>query len=190
MRLEEIVVVKVGKNISRVNEHEAKTLETYGYENLMEDLNGYSFNVKPNSHHNHWVNDTNVHLSEVGDVVFSFMSSKAAIVSGENAGKLINQNFAKLMISCEDLVPTYLCYLLNESFVMKQQMKISKQGSTVRKLTPAILKGLEVKLPDLKKQQIIGRAYLTLTKRQALAKFQLDLEEKLYLEILNQLEEK
>lgn len=190
MKLEEIVVVKVGKNISRVNEVDARTIETYGYENLMEDLNSYSFDVKPNSYNNHQIDDTNVHLSEVGDVVFSFISSKAAIVSKENNGKLINQNFAKLMISCEDLVPTYLCYLLNESFVMKQQMKISKQGSTVRKLTPAILKGLEVKLPDLKKQQMIGQAYLTLKKRQALAKLQSDLEEKLYLEILNQLEEK
>ena len=38
-------------------------------------------------------------------------------------------------------------------------MAISMQGSTVPKLTPAILKELEIKLPSIEKQRTIGKAY-------------------------------
>lgn len=39
-------------------------------------------------------------------------------------------------------------------------MAVSMQGSTVLILTPAILKELEIKLPSIKKQRTIGKAYL------------------------------
>jgi len=63
------------------------------------------------------------------------------------------------------------------------------QGSAVPKLTPAILKELEIKLPSIEKQRIIGKAYFCLRKRQALAKKQAELEEKLFLEVLKQLDQ-
>lgn len=188
MKLEEIITVKVGRNISRINEIHNQPLETYSYEDLTDDLNGLFLDSNP-SFPNDYAREKDVHLSGVGDVVFSFVSSKAAIVSVENAGKIINQNFAKLSIEHEQLERSYLCYMLNESPSMKKQMAVSMQGSTVRKLTPAILKDLEVKLPNLDKQQTIGKAYLTLKKRQALAKKQADLEEQLYLEILKRLDQ-
>lgn len=188
MKLEEIVTVKVGMNISRIGEIHTKSLETYSYEDLTDDLNGLFLDSKPRDLNNQ-VDDKDVHLSGAGDVVFSFVSSKTAIVSKRNAGKIINQNFAKLIIDHEQLNQSYLCYLLNESPSMKKQMAISMQGSTVRKLTPAILKDLEVNLPILEKQRTIGKAYLTLKKRQALAKQQAELEKKLYLEILKRLDQ-
>ena len=129
------------------------------------------------------------YLSSAGDVVFSFVSSKAGIVSDLNQGKIINQNFAKLIIENEHLDKHYLCYALNESSSMKKQMAISMQGSTVPKLTPAILKELEIKLPTIEKQRTIGKAYFFLRKRQALAKKQAELEEQLYLEVLKQLDQ-
>lgn len=187
MKLEDIVSVKVGRNISRRNKKQSLSLETYTYEDLMEDLAGLfldskaTFNVLNTS-------DTDSHLSRCGEVVFSFVSSKAAIVSDINEGKLINQNFAKLTIEHEQLDRSYLCYVLNESYFMKKQMAISMQGSTVPKLTPSILKELEIKLPSIEKQRTIGNAYLSLKKRQALAKRQAELEEQLYLEVLKRLD--
>lgn len=65
------------------------------------------------------------YLSSAGDVVFNFVSSKAGIVSNLNQRKIINQNFAKLIIGHNHLDSSYLCYTLNESYSMKKRMAIS-----------------------------------------------------------------
>ncbi|WP_281975008.1 restriction endonuclease subunit S [Halobacillus litoralis] len=186
MKLEDIVTVKVGRNLSRGNELHNQS--SYTYEDLTNDLDGLFLNSKA-SISNGNASDKENHLSRVGEVVFSFVSSKAAIVSDVNEEKIINQNFAKLIIEHKHLDHSYLCYALNESHSMKKQMAISMQGSTVRKLTPAILKSLEMKLPSMEKQQTIGKAYLNLKKRQALAKKQADLEERFFLEVLKRIEQ-
>ncbi|MGG3480020.1 restriction endonuclease subunit S [Peribacillus frigoritolerans] len=187
MKLEDIVTVKIGRNLSRGNEKNDLTLVAYSYEDLMNDLDGsilgpQASSVSENSNHK------DGYLSSAGDVVFSFVSSKAGIVSDLNQGKIINQNFAKLIFESNQLDRHYLCYALNESNSMKRQMAISMQGSTVPKLTPAILKELEIKLPSIGKQRTIGKAYFFLRKRQALAKKQAELEEQLFLEVLKQLD--
>lgn len=182
MKLEDVVTVKIGRNLSRGNEKNDLTLVAYSYEDLIHDLDGLFLDSKPTNCDVE--NQNGGYLSRAGEVVFSFVSSKAGIVSDLNQGKIINQNFAKLIIEHDDLDSSYLCYALNESNSMKKQMAISMQGSTVPKLTPAILKELEIKLPTLEKQRTIGKAYFFLRKRQALAKKQAELEEQLYLEML------
>ncbi|NMB32601.1 MAG: restriction endonuclease subunit S [Lactobacillus sp.] len=188
MKLEDYVSVRVGLNTSR--EKENHDLVAYDYEDLTNDLDGLFLDSKLDIINEKPSDDNNIHLSRAGEVVFSFISSKAGIVSDLNEGKIINQNFAKLIIVNEQLDRSYLCYLLNESASMKKKMAISMQGSTVRKLTPSILKELDIDLPGIEKQRIIGKAYLYLKKRQALAKKQAELEEKLLLEILQKLDEK
>ena len=187
MKLEDYVSVRVGLNTSR--EKENHDLVAYDYEDLTNDLYGLFLDSKLDTINEKPSVDNN-YLSRAGEVVFSFISSKAGIVSDLNEGKIINQNFAKLVIENEQLDRSYLCYLLNESASMKKKMAISMQGSTVRKLTPSILKELDIDLPGIEKQRIIGKAYLYLKKRQALAKKQAELEEKLLLEILQKLDEK
>jgi restriction endonuclease S subunit len=186
MKLEDVVTVKIGRNLSRGNEKSDLTLVAYSYENLISDLDGLFLDSKTSiiNHENH----IDGYLSSAGEVVFSFVSSKAGIVSDVNQGKIINQNFAKLIIEHDGLDSSFLCYALNESSSMKKQMAISMQGSTVPKLTPAILKELEINLPPLEKQRTIGKAYFYLRKQQALAKKQADLEEQLYLEVLRKLD--
>ena len=184
MKLEDIVTVKIGRNLSRGNEKNDLTLVAYSYEDLINDLDGSYLGSQASSY-----SANPGYLSSTGDVVFSFVSSKAGIVSDFNQGKIINQNFAKLIIESEHLDKHYLCYVLNESYLMKKQMAISMQGSTVPKLTPAILKELEIKLPSMEKQRTIGKAYFSWRKRQALAKKQIELEEQLYLEVLKRLDQ-
>ncbi|PGZ92190.1 restriction endonuclease subunit S [Bacillus sp. AFS029533] len=187
MKLEDFITVKIGRNLSRGNEKNDLTLVAYSYEDLMNDLDGSFLDSQTPDTENSIHKDG--YLSSTGDVVFSFVSSKAGIVSDLNQGKIINQNFAKLIIVNDQLERSYLCYALNESYTMKKQMAISMQGSTVPKLTPATLKELEIKLPSIDKQRTIGKAYFFLKKRQALAKKQLELEEQLYLEVLKQLDQ-
>ncbi|MFJ6245298.1 restriction endonuclease subunit S [Bacillus bombysepticus] len=188
MKLEDIVTVRIGRNLSRGNEKNNLTLVAYSYEDLMNDLDGSFLDSQANSYSGN-SNHKDNYLSSAGDVVFSFVSSKAGIVSDLNQGKIINQNFAKLIIEHDHLDSSYLCYALNESHLMKKQMAISMQGSAVPKLTPAILKGLEIKLPSIEKQRTIGKTYFFLRKRQALVKKQAELEEQLYLKALKQLDQ-
>jgi restriction endonuclease S subunit len=187
MKLQDVVTVRIGRNLSRGNEKSDFTLVAYSYEDLIRDLDGSFLDSKAEGY-SEGPNDENGYLSCAGEVVFSFVSSKAGIVSEVNRGKIINQNFAKLMIEHDGLDSSYLCYALNESHSMKKQMSISMQGSTVPKLTPSILKDLEIKLPTLEKQRTIGKAYFYLRKQQALAKKQAELEEQLYLEMLRKLD--
>ncbi|SFX73979.1 Type I restriction modification DNA specificity domain-containing protein [Thermoactinomyces sp. DSM 45891] len=185
MKLDDVVTVKIGRNLSRGNEKDDLSLMAYSFEDLRNDLDGFFLesHASSNSHQD------DSYLSCVGDVVFSFVSSKAGIVSEVNQGKIINQNFAKLLITHDDqLDRNYLCYALNESGYMRKQMAVFMQGSTVPKLTPAILKELEIRLPSIKEQQIIGNTYFLFRKRQALAKKQVELEKKFYLECLNRME--
>ena len=137
MKLEDIVTVRIGRNLSRGKNN--LTLVAYSYEDLMNDLDGLFLDSQASSYSGN-LNHKDKYLSSAGDVVFSFVSSKAGIVSDLNKGKIINQNFAKLIIEHDYLDSSYLCYALNESHSMKKQMAISMQGSTVPKLTPAILK--------------------------------------------------
>ncbi|WP_144486984.1 restriction endonuclease subunit S [Bacillus pumilus] len=185
MKLEQIITIKMGKNQSRRNERADNSLSTYSYEDLMKDLDGaYLDSIVDEKDSTLLTVDP--YLTNVCDVVFSFVSSIAGIVSNETQGKVMNQNFAKLMIETEELDKQYLCYVLNESQFMKKQMTISMQGSTVPKLTPGIFRGLEVQLPSIEKQQMIGKAYFHFRKRQALMKKQAKLEEQLFLEVLKQ----
>ncbi|PYY29768.1 restriction endonuclease subunit S [Paenibacillus illinoisensis] len=185
MKLEDIVTVRVGKNLSRGNEKNDETLVAYSYGDLVNDLEGSFLDFQTNLYQEH----TDGYLCSTGDVVFSFVSSKAGIVSELNQGKIINQNFAKLILDQEILDPCYLCYALNESYNVKKQMAIAMQGSIVPKLTPAILKGFEIKLPTMQKQQTIGKAYFTLKKYHALVRKQAELEELVLFQILNQLDQ-
>ncbi|OMD35650.1 restriction endonuclease subunit S [Paenibacillus odorifer] len=187
MKLEEILTVKIGRNLSRGNEKNDLTFAAYSFEDLMNDLDG-SFLDSPITSYSGYSKHDDGYLSNIGEVVFSFVSSKAGIVSDLNKGKIINQNFAKLIIEHDHLDGSYLCYALNESYSIKRQMAILMQGSTVPKLTPAILKELELQLPSIEKQQIIGKAYLSLRKRQALVKKQAELEEQLFLEVMKRLD--
>ncbi|PFQ92842.1 restriction endonuclease subunit S [Bacillus cereus] len=188
MKLGDIITVRIGRNLSRGNEKNNLTLVAYSFEDLNNDLDG-SFLDSQVGFYSGNSNHKDNYLSSAGDVVFSFVSSKAGIVSELNQGKIINQNFAKLIIEYDHMDSSYLCYILNESYSIKKQMAISMQGSTVPKLTPAILKELEIELPSIEKQQKIGKAYFFLRKRQALVKKQAELEEQLYLKVLEQLDQ-
>lgn len=169
MKLGDIVDVKIGRNLSRGSQKDDQTLVAYSYEDLNDDLNGeyLSSNYSSRNH-----NRKGHYLSVQGEVVFSFVSSKAGIVSELNQGKVLNQNFANLIVEYDKLDRSYLCYALNESLFIKKQMAVFMQGSAVRKLTPSSLKELEISLPTIERQRLIGNSYFYLLKRQALAKKQ------------------
>lgn len=185
MRLEDIIEVKIGKNLSRWSEKLNSSLDAYSFENLINDLDGQFLDSLKVGHPTKKNSDS--YSCSYGDVVFSFVSSKASIVSHENEGKVINQNFAKLIFDYKQIDKQYLCYVLNESPAIKRQMAVGMQGSAMPKMTPAVLKALEFVYPPIEVQKKIGEAYFLTRKRMTLAKKELELEQTLYLELLNEL---
>src|SRR5690606_26897148 len=99
------------------------------------------------------------HLTQTGDIVISFVGTKATVVTEGNKGKLLNQNFAKIIVEESLIDPYYFCYVLNESHQVRKQKFMLMQGTNLPKMTPSILKDLRIHLPQLHKQSLIGRAY-------------------------------
>lgn len=179
VKIDEVAIIKVGQNISRIPDEELDNNIFYTFDNLNFDLTHIDDEyVKKNK------NSQSNYLTYRGDIVISFVGTKAAVITEKNQGKLLNQNFAKIIIDESLINPYYFCYVLNEAHQIRKQKFMLMQGSTLPKMTPAILKDLHINLPDLQKQLLIGRAYFNLCKRQYLLKQRSELEEQFFLELI------
>ncbi|MED1902430.1 restriction endonuclease subunit S [Bacillus thuringiensis] len=179
MKINELAIIKVGQNISRISDDGLKEHIFYTFDDLNFDLthiDGEYLKQNRNSQSNH--------LTHTGDIVASFVGTKATVVTEDNQGKLLNQNFAKVIIDGSLIDPYYFCYVLNESNHIRKQKNVLMQGTNLPKMTPSILKALNVNLPNLQKQSLIGRAYFNLCKRQYLLKQQSKLEEQFFLKLI------
>jgi len=103
-----------------------------------------------------------------GDIVFSLISGKSAIVGANRQGYLYTQNYVKLATD-EKIDAKYLVYLLNEDVFIKKQFLTGLQGSQVLKYTLKQLKELKLPaLPTMEKQRIIGALYFNQLRLEAL----------------------
>lgn len=184
MKLAEIVEIKLGMNLSRHKEKDE--ISIYSNDDLLADLSGISY-LSDISDTPIMMSKQSNHCVHEGDIIYSFINSVAGRVSSYNTGKIINQNFAKIMIDSEKIDGSYLCYLLNDNIGIAKQKALLMQGTALRKLSPTILRNFEVDLPEMAQQKVIGACYLDWLKRQALAKKQLELEETVFMEFLDKL---
>ena len=188
MKLDKIVTMKTGKNFSR-NKSTKEEVVPYTYEDLIQDLSEFApYQSNETAQEIITRSDSNSeddsYLVSAGDVIFSFVSSTAGIVSKCSEGKVLNQNFAKLIIESKQLDPRYLCYCLNQSSHLKKQMAVAMQGSTLRRLTPSSLRELDIPIVNFSQQHNIGHAYFSLLKRQYLLEQKKQQEEDFVLALL------
>ena len=188
MKLNKLVTVRTGKNFSR-NKVSKEEVVPYTYDDLTKDLSEFAPYRKDGAGQkitakNEVNSDEDNYLVSSGDVVFSFVSSTAGIVSKSSEGKALNQNFAKLIIENQQLDPRYLCYCLNQSSHLKRQMAVAMQGSTLRRLTPSSLRELDIPIVNFSQQHNIGHAYFSLLKRQYLLEQKKQQEEDFVLALL------
>jgi restriction endonuclease S subunit len=179
MKINEVAIIKVGQNVSRISDDGLKKHIFYTYDDLNFDLTHID-----DEYLKHNRNSQGNHLTHTGDIVISFVGTKSTVVTENNQGKLLNQNFAKIDIDESLIDPYYFCYVLNESTHIRKQKNVLMQGTNLPKMTPSILKDLNVNLPDLQKQSFIGRVYFNLCKRQYLLKRQSELEEQFFLKLI------
>ncbi|AYW46788.1 restriction endonuclease subunit S [Tetragenococcus koreensis] len=113
-----------------------------------------------------------------GDVVFSLISGKAAIVRSAHEDYLYTQNYIKL-VPKKELDSRFLVYLLNEDKQVRRQFQKGIQGSATMKYTVKQLKELVMPtLPNLEKQKKIGSIYFKQLRKQALKERVAELETK------------
>lgn len=113
-----------------------------------------------------------------GDIVFSLISGKAAIVGKNHAGFLITQNYLRLVVDTP-VIPSYIVYLLNEDLSIKHQFQLSLQGSSTLKYTVKQIKELRLPaLPTIERQSLIGKLYLKQLHLEALQKHLIELKTK------------
>lgn len=113
-----------------------------------------------------------------GDIVFSLISGKAAIVGKNHTGFLITQNYLRLVVDTP-VIPSYIVYLLNEDLSIKHQFQLSLQGSSTLKYTVKQVKELRLPaLPTIKRQSLIGKLYLKQLHLEALQKHLIELKTK------------
>ena len=150
----------------------------YTQSDLEEDLGG--LNCQSNDRKQVRTFDAVNTLAE-GDVVFSLLSGKAAIVQAQHGGYIFTQNYLAFKPTRE-LDARYLVYLVNEDRSIRHQLRISQQGSSVMKYTIAQLGSLMLpELPPPERQRLIGQLYLNQMQLAALKKRTAELETALVL---------
>lgn len=123
-----------------------------------------------------------VNTVSAGDVIFSLISGKAAMVQPVHSGYLFTQNYVVLVPS-SGIDSRYLVYILNENREVRRQLQSGKQGSATFKYTIRQLNALMFpKPPSREKQGAIGELYFSQIRLDALRKRASELETTLVLE--------
>lgn len=116
-----------------------------------------------------------------GDLIFSLISGKAAIVRPSHSGYLFTQNYVRVVPEAK-VDPSYLAYALNEDDAIRKQLHIGQQGSATMKYAVKQLAELRIpRLPSVDTQRTIGELYFNQLKLTALKKHQAELEARLVL---------
>jgi len=121
-----------------------------------------------------------------GDLIFSLISGKSAIVRDRHNGYLYTQNYVKI-IPTPTIDKKYLVYMLNENADIKRQLQTGQQGSVTLKFTIMQLSNLIFPIPpSIEKQRVIGEVYHNQLKLAALKKRVAVTETKLIIEKLKE----
>lgn len=142
-RLNELVAFTIGKNITRLKDSNDMSEDLYVPEDFNKDLLG--------------INET----CEGMGCVINLIKSKAAPLSVQTQRKCITSNFLKCSFDLEKLDPWFFCYQFNEGRYFAQQISKYYQGNTlsVKKINIKSVGEVNIQLPDIQKQRLIGNIY-------------------------------
>lgn len=175
-KLQDLIQVTSGSPQFRINlstNGDAPTYMFYGQSEIENDL----VNMEVNKEDAKAIRTTDeVNTLEEGDVLFSLVSGRATLVRAVHKGYLYTQNYVKL-VPINKVDKRYIVYLLNENTLVRKQLQMNLQGSTVLKYTIKQLKELEMpQLPSIEKQRIVGNIYFDQLRLQALKERVVDAE--------------
>ena len=98
---------------------------------------------------------------EKAECIINLIKTKAAPVTAQTQNKLITINFLRCSFDPNILDQWYFCYQFNEDKKVEQQISMFHQGTTlsVKRLNVKMIGDLQIDLPDIEKQRVIGRLY-------------------------------
>lgn len=144
--------------VSRVSEESSDLTQMYHlYENDQFDNNPLLMNNETSS--NRIFTEKDVPTLRENDVVINLYRAKAMKVHNFYSNYIINANFVKIDINTTLLDKAYFLYWFNESLESKKQLIQDVQGTFMRKTTISQLKEMQIILPDLDVQRLIGGIY-------------------------------
>lgn len=128
-------------------------------------------------------------LSKEGMVLLGLTNGKAMVVEKEDCNQYLTTNIA--YIEClESVDPYYLCWYLNETSKVQNQLHMFQNSSNLRMISTSMLRELEIELPTLRLQKTIGKAYQLKLRQNKLLKKKMEIDTKIFnLELLTVVEE-
>jgi len=181
MKLKNVLKVKTGINSSRVPIKMSNN--AYTAADLEDDLMNLMDAKEPNE--NHKKNEPNK-VTYNGQLIQSLISERTALITEDNVGKDINQNFAYFGFDEKRLDPKFLCYMFNESKEIKRQRYKLSQGSIIRKASPHTILEFDIDIPSIETQQVIGNLYGLMLKKKKITLSKVEIDEQIVLERINQ----
>lgn len=111
-------------------------------------------------------------LTKQNDIVVGLSSRKAFVIDETRSNNLLLSNFALIRILDTNILdPHYFCWLLNEDLQFQKYIDQKMQGSAnVIILSINNVKDIELELPDIEKQKMIGEIYELGRQRDRLSK--------------------
>lgn len=111
-------------------------------------------------------------LTKQKDIVVGLSSRKAFVIDETRSNNLLLSNFALIRILDTNILdPYYFCWLLNEDLQFQKYIDQKMQGSAnVIILSINNVKDMELELPDIEKQKMIGVIYELGRQRDRLSK--------------------
>ena len=111
-------------------------------------------------------------LTKQKDIVVGLSSRKAFVIDETRSNNLLLSNFALIRILDTNILdPHYFCWLLNEDLQFQKYIDQKMQGSAnVIILSINNVKDMELELPSIEKQKIIGEIYELGRQRDRLSK--------------------
>ncbi len=170
MKLDQLVDFEAGILQNRIKEVDSPTATEYllyGQQEFQADMEG----IEEVPYDKRIIRtEEKVTTLQEGNIVFSFLSGKAAIVGAGHHGYFYAQSYAQIHCN-DDINSTYLIYLLNEDLRIRKQLAKGLQGSMVLKYTLTQIKELEIEsLPNINEQKLIGSIYQKTMRLEAIKK--------------------
>lgn len=182
MQLQDIATVTHGAFLSRVEtspeDTGAQIINLYTMKEMNESLGlGYrGDHERVTSIHVEANRLSKLKLASENMVVVNLLSQKAVAIRREHVGLLIPSNFVVIEWN-EPFSPLYFEWYFNEHPFCRKQLITARQGTSISALSIQMLRELEIVMPPADKQELIGKMYRSLKKKQALQMEYKQLEE-------------
>ncbi|MGM0183506.1 hypothetical protein IGK74_002472 [Enterococcus sp. AZ150] len=161
-QLQEYMELTLGTNLAKAKEELEDYQSLYDQAAFQFDLTHFTQDIRLNTSET----SQDKSLVQTGDLVISNALKLAAIVSPENSGKLLTNNFIRvsLITDCDHpLNKYYFLYLFNESNHLAKQknQELQLQGNTVVKRIPiSAYNAMNLPIVSTEEQQRIGKIYI------------------------------